>query len=125
MASEPLPPMPTGPVTSISDAIARMQEIEAALPPADGLACFNRMYLIVTKTVKEQVTQSFFHDPAFMEHLDVVFANLYLGAVDGFRAQPSTACRAWNVLFSRRSDSSVLSLQYVLVCIIAHNKLAL
>ena len=120
MASEPLPPMPTGPVTSISDAIARMQEIEAALPPADGLACFNRMYLIVTKTVKEQVTQSFFHDPAFMEHLDVVFANLYLGAVDGFRAQPSTACRAWNVLFSRRSDSSVLPMQFALAGMNAH-----
>ena len=120
MASKPLPPLPTGPVTSIPDAITRMQEIEAALPPVDGLACFNRMYLIVTQTVKDQVTERFFRDPAFMEHLDVVFANLYLGAVDGFRSQPSTACRAWNVLFSRRSDPSVVPMQFALAGMNAH-----
>ncbi|HEX9314113.1 MAG TPA: DUF5995 family protein [Actinomycetota bacterium] len=120
MASQPLPPLPTGPVTSIPDAITRMQEIEAALPPRDGLACFNRMYLIVTQTVKEQVTQHFFQDPAFMQHLDIVFANLYLGAVDGFRSEPSTACRAWNVLFSRRSDSSVVPMQFALAGMNAH-----
>ena len=120
MANQPLPPLPTGPVTSIPDAITRMQEIEAALPPGDGLACFNRMYLIVTQTLNEQVTQGFFHDPAFMEHLDIVFANLYLGAVDGFRSQPSTACRAWNVLFSRRSDSSVVPMQFALAGMNAH-----
>ena len=120
MASQPLPPLPTGPVTSIPDAITRMQEIEAALPPRDVLACFNRMYLIVTQTVKEQVTQHFFQDPAFMQHLDIVFANLYLGAVDGFRSEPSTACRAWNVLFSRRSDSSVVPMQFALAGMNAH-----
>ena len=54
MASQPLPPLPTGPVTSIPDAITRMREIEAALPPRDGLACFNRMYLIVTQTVRNR-----------------------------------------------------------------------
>ena len=120
MASKPLPPLPTGPVTSIPDAITRMQEIEAALPLTDGLACFNRMYLIVTQTVKDQVTQSFFRDPAFMEHLDIVFANLYLGAVDGFRSEPPTACRAWNVLFSRRSDPSVVPMQFALAGMNAH-----
>ena len=120
MASQPLPPLPTGPVTSIPDAITRMREIEAALPPRDGLACFNRMYLIVTQTVKEQVTQHFFQDPAFMQHLDIVFANLYLGAVDGFRSEPSTACRAWNVLFSRRSDSSLVPMQFALAGMNAH-----
>jgi hypothetical protein len=120
VASQPFPPLPSGPVTSIPDAIIRMQEIEAALPPGDGLACFNRMYMIVTQTVKEQVTQNFFQDPAFMEHLDIVFANLYLGAVDGFRSQPSTACRAWNVLLSRRSDSSVVPMQFALAGMNAH-----
>jgi hypothetical protein len=28
-----------------------MQAISSALPVSDGLACFNRMYLIVTQTV--------------------------------------------------------------------------
>jgi Family of unknown function (DUF5995) len=34
---------PSGPpVNSVDEAIARMQQIEAALPATDGLACFNR-----------------------------------------------------------------------------------
>jgi hypothetical protein len=120
VADQPLPPLPKGPVTSIPDALSRMQAIEAALPLSDGLACFNRMYRIVTQTVMEQVTQGFFDDPPFMEHLDIVFANLYLGAVDGFRSQPSAACRAWNVLFSQRSDTSVLPMQFALAGMNAH-----
>ena len=120
MASRPLPSLPKGPVNSIPDAVARMQAIEAALPPGDGLACFNRMYLIVTQAVKAEVVQGFFDDPAFMEHLDIVFANLYLGAVDGFCSQPSAACRAWNVLFSQRSDTSVLPMQFALAGMNAH-----
>ncbi|HEY4937910.1 MAG TPA: DUF5995 family protein [Actinomycetota bacterium] len=120
MAAQSLPPLPSGPVASIPEAVARMQAIEAALPPGDGLACFNRMYLIVTQTVKAQVTQGFFADPAFMEHLDIVFANLYLGAVDGSCVNPSTACRAWNVLFSRRSDTSVVPMQFALAGMNAH-----
>ena len=104
----------------MADAITRMQEIEAALPPPDGLGCFNRMYLIVTQAMKERVTQGFFQDPAFMEHLDIVFSNLYLGAVDGFRSQPSTACRAWNAVFSRRADASVIPMQFALAGLNAH-----
>src|ERR1700716_3880400 len=97
-----------------------MQAIEGALPPRDGLACFNRMYRTVPETVMAQVAQGFFADPAFMEHLDIVFANLYLGAVDGFCCEPPTACRAWNVLFSRRSDTSVLPMQFALAGMNAH-----
>ena len=54
------------PVTSVAGAIARMEAIEAALPAADGLACFNRMYLDVTRQVNSQLSQGFFADPAFM-----------------------------------------------------------
>lgn len=31
--------VPSGPVTSIAEAIARMQAIVTSRPPADGLAC--------------------------------------------------------------------------------------
>src|SRR5438552_3848362 len=62
MASEPLPPLPTGPVTSISDAIARMQEIEAALPPADGLADFAKVNLLLA-ALDPQIRQSFESGP--------------------------------------------------------------
>ena len=44
-------------------AIACMEAIEAALPAADGLACFNRMYLDVTRQVNSQLGQGLFADP--------------------------------------------------------------
>src|SRR6202035_1145688 len=60
------PPIPTGPVTSVAGAIARMEEIGAALPASDGVACFNRMYLEVTQTVGADLGQGVFADPGFM-----------------------------------------------------------
>lgn len=68
---------------AVAGAIARMEAIEAALPAADGLACFNRMYLDVTTQVNSQLGQGFFADPVFMTNLDVAFANLYFAAADG------------------------------------------
>ena len=63
-------PVPDAPVVSVAEAIARMEAIEAALPAADGLACFNRIYLDVTRQVNSQLGQGFFEDPAFMTELD-------------------------------------------------------
>jgi hypothetical protein len=62
-------PAPDAPVVSVAGAIARMEAIGAALPAADGLACFNRMYLDVTRQVNSQLGQGFFADPAFMTQL--------------------------------------------------------
>jgi hypothetical protein len=70
------------PETSVAEAMAQMEAIGAALPAADGLACFNSMYLDVTRQVNSQLSAGFFADPAFMAHLDVTFANLYLTAAD-------------------------------------------
>ena len=39
-------PVTDAPVTSVAGAITRMEAIATALPAADGLACFNRMYLM-------------------------------------------------------------------------------
>ena len=64
------------PVTTVAEVIARMEATEAALPAADGMACFNRMYLGVTRQVYSQLGEGFYADPAFMTQLDVVFANL-------------------------------------------------
>jgi hypothetical protein len=36
-----------------------MEAIEAALPATDGLACFNRMYLQVTKQINTVLEQGF------------------------------------------------------------------
>jgi len=98
-----------------------MTSISEALPPTDGLACFNRMYLIVTEKVLSEVsTGGFFGDPVFMSHLDVVFVNLYLEAIDGFRAKPSTAPRCWSELLANRSDTHIAPMQFALAGMSAH-----
>jgi hypothetical protein len=37
------------PVASIAEAVTRMERVQEAVPASDGLACFNRMYLDVTR----------------------------------------------------------------------------
>jgi hypothetical protein len=53
-------PYPGTPVASVDEAVTRMEAIAAALPAADGLACFNRMYLEVTRDVGARLSQGFF-----------------------------------------------------------------
>jgi hypothetical protein len=48
-------PVPGAPAVSVDGAIARMEAIGATLPAAGGLACFNRMYLDVTRQVNSRL----------------------------------------------------------------------
>jgi hypothetical protein len=114
-------PIPVGPpVTSVDAAISRMQQIEGALPSDDGVACFNRMYLEVTQQVNERIGQGFFSDPAFMQHLDVVFANIYFAAVDALVEQPTDLPAAWQPLLLARSDTAIFPIQFALAGMNAH-----
>jgi hypothetical protein len=108
-----------GPVISIAEAIARMAAIDKALPASDGLACFNRMYLAVTQTVDQQVTQGFFADAAFMTMLDVVFANRYFAAADAASA-PATVPQAWRPLVEQRANQEIEPIQFALAGMNAH-----
>jgi Family of unknown function (DUF5995) len=112
---------PTGPpVTSIDDAITRMEQIDAVLPAADGLACFNRMYLDVTQQVQARLTQGFFADAAFLAQLDVVFANIYFAAVNAVVEQPANLPAAWAPLLSSRHDAGIFPIQFALAGMNAH-----
>ena len=82
-------PVARVPVTSVDEAIARMEAIGASVPAEDGLGCFNRMYLEVTKQVESRLGTWFFADTAFMTQLDVTFANLYFTAVDAAGNPPA------------------------------------
>ncbi len=113
------PPEPQPPVTSVASAIARMAAIEARTPAADGLACFNRMYLQVTQDVDEDLARQFFADPDFMTRLDVVFANLYFNAVDA-AAEPATVPLAWRPLMERRAVAGIEPIQFALAGMNAH-----
>jgi len=96
-----------------------MQAIAAELPPSDGVACFNRMYLDVTLQVNAELDNGFYADRAFMTELDVNFANLYFDAVnkgDDVKAVP----RAWQPLFERRADPNIEEIQFALAGMNAH-----
>jgi hypothetical protein len=97
-----------------------MQAIAGLLPAADGLACFNRMYLLVTETVRQRVADGFFADPDFMGRMDVEFVNRYLAAIDAYRTLPPSAPRSWTVLFAERSNAGIAPLQFALAGMNAH-----
>src|SRR5208283_4645476 len=118
-AALPTPDAPDVPVTSVAGAIARMEAIGAALPAADGLACFNRMYLDVTRQVNSQLGQGFYADPAFMTQLDVTFANLYFAAAD-MAGNPAAVPLAWRPLVERRAAVGIESIQFALAGMNAH-----
>jgi hypothetical protein len=113
-------PAPDTPVVSVAEAIARMEAIEAALPAADGLACFNRIYLDVTRQVNSQLGQGFFADPEFMTQLDVTFANLYFGAADAAAADPAAVPPAWRPLVDQRATAGIEPVQFALAGLNAH-----
>jgi hypothetical protein len=69
------------PVSRIGDVLARMQAIADALPPTDGVACFNRLYLAVTTNVVAAEQSGTFASVAFLSALDVAFGNLYFDAL--------------------------------------------
>jgi hypothetical protein len=112
--------LPVDPVGSVQEAIARMEEIAEKLPVTDGLACFNRMYLLVTQTVGSQVGAGFFADADFMTRLDVNFANRYLAAIRAYQVAPAGAPHSWRVLLDNRADSGVAPMQFALAGMNAH-----
>jgi hypothetical protein len=107
-------------VTSVAEAIARMQQIDDALPATDGIACFNRMYLEVTQQVEDRISQGFFADPTFMGSFDVTFANVYFAAVDSLVNQPFKVPAAWQPLFNARSTPGIYPIQFALAGMNAH-----
>jgi hypothetical protein len=101
----------------VADVVARLTEVNDALPASDGVACFNRMYLQVTELVGQRMSAGYFADPAGMNAVDVTFAGLYLAAVD---APPGTVPKAWAPLFARRGDARLLAIQFAVAGMNTH-----
>ena len=113
-------PAAARPAASIDEVVARMRSIDAALPAHDGVASFNRMYLDVTVAVSQRVAQGGFGDPAFVAHLDVVFANLYFRAIDAMSGPRSAVPVAWRPLLSARKNPGIEPIQFALAGMNAH-----
>ena len=108
---------PPGQPSSIAQVIEDMRLLGAAMPANDGVGDFHRMYLHVTELVGAAAAARSFHDVAFMERLDCVFAGLYL---DACRAADQTRSSAWQPLFALRAQPGTASLQYALAGMNAH-----
>lgn len=106
--------------TTITEVVDIMEMFERELSDADGLWWFNHLYLRVTLAVRSAVTTATFRDPAFLEKLDVVFANLYFDAVAAGDTDPVAAPSAWRPLFERRHQRGILSIQFALAGMNAH-----
>lgn len=99
---------------SIDGVVARLTEVQRGLPDTDGVRWFNLLYLRVTERVQGCLASGGFEDPAFMERLDVVFADLYLEALAGAAARP------WGPLLSARADAGIAPERFMLAGINAH-----
>jgi hypothetical protein len=104
-------------VRTIDEVIAAMRSIDGRLPDTDGVKWFNFLYLSVTETLRGQTG---WHDWAFVERLDVVFAGLYFDALAAWDRGPRSAPRAWRALFERRGDVNLARLQFALAGMNAH-----
>lgn len=108
------------PAARITDVVERMRALEAALPPDDGIACFNRLYLAVTEAVEERARPGEFRDPRWVRWLDVVFANLYFDALRRYALGRGRVPRAWAALFESRARPGVAPVQFALAGMNAH-----
>jgi hypothetical protein len=106
--------------SSVAEVVDIMTAIEGELPQSDGLWWFNHLYLRVTLAVRGAVTTTTFRDPAFLERLDVVFANQYFEAVAAGDVDPRAAPSAWRPLFECRRRPGILSIQFALAGMNAH-----
>ena len=111
---------------TIEDIVARLDAISVQLRADDGVAAFDRVYLEVTRSVRNHLSAGFFDDPAFMTDLDVRFAGLFLAAVDADAAGTQVS-RPWAPLFEARSRGGIEPAQFVIAGMNAHinNDLAL
>jgi hypothetical protein len=112
--------LPKAPSASIDEVVRVMTAIELALPKSDGLWWFNHLYLRVTLGVRAATTTTSFRDTAFLERLDVVFADLYFDALTAGGGRPDAAPPAWRPLLSSRTAAHVHPLQFALAGMNAH-----
>lgn len=110
----------TTPVTSINEAVAVMTAIDTALPDDDGVKWFNRLYLRVTVSVRQAVVNAQFNDPAFLERLDIDFANLYFAALATGTTNVAAAPSAWRPLLQSRATRGIARLQFAIAGMNAH-----
>jgi hypothetical protein len=78
------------------------------------------MYRLVTESVQQHLQSSIFADPVWMNHLDLVFGNLFLDTLRASVQNPATVPNAWEPLLEQRGDAGIAPLQFALAGMNAH-----
>lgn len=109
-----------GAPTTIADVVERLQAVDAALPAGDGVSWFAKLYLEVTQSVGAAVVPGSFRDPAFLEQLDIAFAELFFEAMRRSLQAPPRTPKAWAPLLEARSHRRIAPIQFALAGMNAH-----
>jgi len=112
--TDQLRPMSTPGVTGVLD---QMRERLDALPANDLRRHFLGTYLRTTAAVGQAVDRGVFEDPGWVEEWDVVFAQLYLEALDASLTDGPIS-RPWRLAFD--APARLHPLQHVLLGVNAH-----
>lgn len=105
---------------TVPDVVRRMELIAEQLPAADGVRWFNHLYLEVTRAVAAALASSSFRDAAFIERLDVVFADYYFRVLDAAGGHGVAVPSAWAPLFQCRASKAIAPIQFALCGMNAH-----
>jgi hypothetical protein len=104
---------------TIERLLARMDGLVAELEAEqDTGRWFLATYTRTTRAVGAALEDGFFEDPAWVEEWDVVFADLYLDALEAYRRAPQEAPRPWRIAF--RADPALPPEAHVLLGMNAH-----
>jgi Family of unknown function (DUF5995) len=97
------------------------QRFDRLAASCSDLAPFALMYRQVSDEVRSSVRARRYGDPAYVAHLDAVFATLYFRALDEWRlGHRDEVPRAWRIAFSAASSRRVSALGDLLLGMNAH-----
>src|SRR5207253_8759119 len=102
------------PPPAIHDLIVRMEAHLAAFAPDDGRRHFLSIYRRTTQAFGEEIARGGFLDNEWVERWDLVFADMYLNALEAWNAGRSTP-GPWEVAFiTARDQPDLPALRHIL-----------
>lgn len=104
-------------IDDVVDALSRI--VRDARDRGDRLGLFAALYRRTTLQVRAALRAGEFHDAAWVERLDVVFAHRYLDAYVAFGHGRPTS-HAWRLAFERSRQPGYLVLHHLLLGMAAH-----
>lgn len=117
--------------TTLDDVVHNLDlVIDWAIQARSTIGYFAVLYQRGTVAVQQAIEQGRFHDPVWIEHMDVLFANRYFAALNGFFHGPHPAVvrpidqdgltLPWEVAFVNHDNNTATMLQHMMASLNAH-----